>query len=236
MVDVRTALIRQWGLIADVVDEINQSTASRCAGWTNREVLAHLYVQPLLVARFLRSESIDGTEMGVTDNLAGTTTFRDLIDASARTGAALNTVQLRGPLEKVRSLVLEAHLGATITTNQGRISVSDYLVTRCVEAVVHGGDLVPPVPPDRVAQDITSKALLDTLGASAPELVPEAQAVPIGQWIDLATGRATAIGPLADAMPIMAVRGQNADNAEYSAKQSSQATQGVHHGQIRHRP
>ena len=201
--DVRTALLRQWELIADIVADIELATESRCSGWTNREVLAHLYVQPHLVARFLRSESNEGALVGIAENLSGTRTFSELIDASARKGALLNQVDLRGPLDDVRPLVLAARLDVTITTMQGRISVADYLVTRCVEAVVHGGDLVPPVVPDPVAQSITSDALLDTLGAFAPELVSDARMLTARQWIDLATGRATTTGPLAAALPVM---------------------------------
>jgi uncharacterized protein (TIGR03083 family) len=201
--DVRTALLRQWELIADIVADIELATESRCSGWTNREVLAHLYVQPHLVARFLRSESNEGALVGIAENLSGTRTFSELIDASARKGALLNQVDLRGPLDDVRPLVLAARLDVTITTMQGRISVADYLVTRCVEAVVHGGDLVPPVEPDPVAQSIASDALLDTLGAFAPELVSDARMLTARQWIDLATGRATTTGPLAAALPVM---------------------------------
>ena len=165
--DVRTALIRQWELIADVVDGIKLSAASRCTGWTNREVLAHLYVQPHLVARFLRTESTDEAALGVAANLSGTRSYSELIDTPAREGAARNKIDLRGPLAAVRMLVLTADLDATITTLQGSISVSDYLNTRCVEAVVHGGDLVPPVAPDPLAQAITSRASGHALCRSA---------------------------------------------------------------------
>lgn len=202
--DVRVALIRQWELIADAIELIEFSAASRCTGWTNREVLAHLYVQPHLVARFLRSGSAGEAVLGITENLSGTRSFSELIDASAREGASMNKVELSGPLYAVRPLVLVADLEATITTLQGSISVSDYLVTRCVEAVVHGGDLVPPVPPDPAAQAITSKALLDTLSVSVPELVAEAAELPVERWIDLATGRSRATGPLAHVLPVMA--------------------------------
>jgi hypothetical protein len=128
--DVRTALIRQWVALADAADQLDLSAPSRCGGWTNREVLAHLYVQPHLVGRFLRTKSAGKATLGVTENLAGTGSFSELIDASARQGAALHKVELRGPLDAVRPLVLGADLGATITTLQGSISVSDYLVTR----------------------------------------------------------------------------------------------------------
>ena len=113
-------------------------------------------------------------------------------------------MDLRQSLATVLPLLRETNLEATITTFQGPISVLDYLVTRCVEAVVHGMDLQPPVTPDLVAQDITSTALLDTLNVAARDLVSEARALPIGEWIDLATGRATASGPLAEVLPVMA--------------------------------
>jgi hypothetical protein len=202
--DVRTALIRQWELIADAIEAIDLSATSRVAGWTNREVLAHLYVQPRLVVRFLRSESAGAPTLGLTENLAGTRSYGELIDASARQGAALNKVELREPLDAARPLVLAARLDVTITTLQGSISVSDYLITRCVEAVVHGSDLVSPIAPDRHAAAITSQALLDTLAVSAPEFVAAARALPVEQWIDLATGRARTTGPLAEVLPVMA--------------------------------
>jgi hypothetical protein len=156
IVDARTALIRQWELIEDAIDAIDLSTPSRVVGWTNREVLAHLYIQPHLVERFLRSASANEPALGLAENLSGTRSYSELIDTSAREGAALNKVQLGAPLDEVRPIVLGAHLRATITTLQGSISVSDYLITRCVEAVVHGGDLVSPVVPDPLAQAFTS--------------------------------------------------------------------------------
>ncbi len=202
-VDVRAALVRQWGLIADVVDEIDLAVSSRCTGWTNREVLAHLHLQPRLVVRFLGTEGAGAPVLGLTENLSGTKAYRELIDASAREGAASNKVELRGPLEAAGPIVLTAHLEGTITTVQDPISVNDYLITRCIEAVVHGNDLVPPVAPDPVAQAITSRALLEALAVSAPTLVPHARALPIDQWIALATGRTKTTGPLAGVLPVM---------------------------------
>jgi Mycothiol maleylpyruvate isomerase N-terminal domain len=201
--DVRAALLRQWDLIADAVPRIDLSASSRILGWRNREVLAHLYAQPSLLVRFL--ESVSGAEPAVraTENLAGTQAYKDLIDASAREGARRNKFDLRVPVRRARASVLHANMDATIETLQGSISVTDYLITRCVEAVVHGGDLVDPVAPDSIAQDIVSKALLDLLATTAPDLAVEARALPVAEWIDVATGRAVASGPLTAAMPIM---------------------------------
>ncbi len=201
--DVRTALIRQWDLIAEAVPRIDLEAPSRVAGWRNREVLAHLYAQPSLLRRFLESESDAEPAVRAAENLAGTRAFAELIDASAREGATRDTFDLRIPVERARAAVLSAHLGATIETLQGSISVADYLVTRCVEAVVHGGDLVDPVAPDPVAQAIAAAALFELLAAVAPDLAPEARALPVATWIDVATGRAPASGPLAAATPVM---------------------------------
>jgi len=201
--DVRTALIRQWDRIAEAVPRIDLAAASRVAGWRNREVLAHLYAQPSLLLRFLESASEAEPAVRAAENLAGTKGYRELIDASAREGAARDKFDLRLPVERARTAVLTAHLGATIETLQGSITVGDYLVTRCVEAVVHGGDLMDPVAPDPMAQAIAATALLELLAAVAPDLAAEARALPAAVWIDVATGRSLASGPLAAATPVM---------------------------------
>jgi len=201
--DVRTALIRQWDRIAEAVPRIDLAAASRVAGWRNREVLAHLYAQPSLLLRFLESASEAEPAVRAAENLAGTRAFAELIDASAREGAARDKFDLRLPVERARTAVLTAHLGATIETLQGSITVGDYLVTRCVEAVVHGGDLMDPVAPDPMAQAIAATALLELLAAVAPDLAAEARALPAAVWIDVATGRSLASGPLAAATPVM---------------------------------
>jgi len=201
--DVRTALIRQWELIAGAVPYIDVARPSRIDGWSNGEVLAHLYVQPHLVSRFLRTASNKEPELGVADNLAGTKALKDVIDTSAQEGALLNKFDISGPLMATRSSVLSAPLAQTIETVQGSISIEDYLVTRCVEAVVHGGDLIEPVAPDPVAEAIAATALLHVLAVSAPNFVAEARALPRGEWINCATGRDIAAGPLSGPTPVM---------------------------------
>jgi hypothetical protein len=202
--DIRSALIRQWELIANAVPRIDLSMPSRIGGWSNREVLAHLYVQPGLVVRFLDSAVEGPPTMGLVENLSGTKVFHDLIDSSARKGAVLGKSDLGIPLARARTRVLDAELDDTVVTLQGSISVSDYLVTRCVEAVVHGCDIVDPVEPDPEAQEITRRAMLDLLAVAAPHLVVEARSLPVQQWIDIATGRSSAPGHFATFAPVMA--------------------------------
>ena len=50
--------------------------------------------------------------------------------------------------------------------------------------------------PDPVARSITARALLDTLADSSPDLVVVAEGLSQDEWIDVATGRATATGVL----------------------------------------
>ncbi len=200
---IRASLIRQWLAVAAAIPRLDLDRPSRVMGWRNREVLAHLYVQPVLVSRLVASASNEDAEMGIAANLSGTGEFSDLIDTSARGGAASGKFDLAVPLSRTIPVLAEADLTVTITTLQGRIALIDYLVTRCVEAVVHGGDLVDPVTPDQTAQSIAAAALMDVLATKAPELVILASRLPEAEWIACATGRTVASGDLASGLPVM---------------------------------
>jgi len=200
----RSALVTQWRAIAIAVPDLDLDRPSRVEGWRNREVLAHLYVQPILLGRFLLTASGQGPAVDLTENLGATRTFAEMIDASAREGAEMGKFDLALPVEAVVPALWAADLGTTITTLQGPIPLVDYLATRCVEAVVHGRDLVDPVEPDREAQAIAADALMAVLASRAPHLVPEAAELPPPEWIDVATGRQPAPGRLAAVAPVMA--------------------------------
>jgi hypothetical protein len=200
---VRSALVSQWRAIAAAAPHVDLDRPSRVDGWRNREVLAHLYVQPVLLSRFLLTGSEQSPSVDVTANLLGTGSFKELIDASAREGAERGKFNFADPLGAALPDLLMADLGVTITTLQGSIPLVDYLVSRCVEAVVHGEDLVEPVEPDPAAQAITASALMAVLASKAPHLVPEAERLPSAVWIDVATGRRPGSGRLASAVPVM---------------------------------
>ena len=141
--------------------------------------------------------------VGVAGNLAGTHALSALIDASAREAAQAGRVNFAAAVDGAVPLLRAADLSAAIVTMQGPIRLVDYLITRCVEAVVHGSDLVDPVDPDHVAQAITARALLEVLSVRAPHLVREARQLPLPIWIDVATGRRPGSGSLAAAVPVM---------------------------------
>jgi hypothetical protein len=201
---IRSAVVDQWRVVGTAALDLDLARPSRLPGWRNREVMAHLAVQPVLLGRFLLTASDGPAAVDVTTNLAETRSFRAFIDESAREGARLGKVDLLGSLESVLPDLMTTPVDATIVTFQGAISLSDYLVTRCVEGVVHGRDLVGPVAPDPVAEAVTARALCSLLAATAPELVPVAESRPVEEWIDLATGRRTGGGALAPVLPLMA--------------------------------
>jgi hypothetical protein len=201
--EVRAALIRQWQAIASAIPTLDLDRSSRVVGWRNREVLAHLYVQPVLVCRFLATASPPERRPGVATNLSGTGQFSDIIDASAKDGATKSKFDLAVPLARAVPELAAADLRVTITTWQGPIALVDYLVTRCVEAVVHGGDLVEPVPADTAAQAITAWALMQVLATSAPNLVTSASRLSEAEWIAAAAGRTTMAGELGSVLPVM---------------------------------
>ena len=201
--EVRDALVHQWQAITAAVATIDLETPSRVAGWRNREVIAHLCLQPTLLRKFIATAPRQHAVVTVAASLAGTHSLARLVDASAREAAGAGRVDFAKAVDEAVPALRAADLSATVVTMQGPIRLADYLVTRCVEAVVHGCDLVDPVRPDRVAQAITAGALLEALAARAPHLVREARQLPLPVWIDVATGRQPVLGSLAAAVPVM---------------------------------
>jgi Mycothiol maleylpyruvate isomerase N-terminal domain len=201
---VRGALVRQWRAIALEAPARDLDADSRVAGWRNREVLAHLTMQPALLARFLRTAGDEAPQLDAAQNLAGTRNLAELVDAATREAAAAGRIDFAAAADEAIAALEAADLTATVTTLQGPILLVDYLVTRCVEAVVHGGDLVPPVAPDGDAQRIVADALLRLLETRDAALVAEAQSMPPDEWIVIATGRESAPTRFQRVVPLMA--------------------------------
>ena len=200
---MREALIRQWTLIAHAVPALDLEAESRVSGWRNREVVAHLALQPALLARFLKTTSVAPPAVSLAANLAGTVTLSEVINTAARE-ATEPDLDFEARMIRAREALSAADLSDTVTTMQGPISLLDYLRTRCVEAVVHGCDLAPPVSPDEEALQIAAAALLDALQARRADLVSAARSLPALLWVDQATGRAQPSPALAEALPVMA--------------------------------
>jgi hypothetical protein len=200
--EARTALVKQWALLAAAVPGLDLDARTRLDGWTNRELLAHLAVQPLLLLRFLHGAS-PRAEVSLAANLAGTGAWAAEIDRAARDAASAGRLDLSAHVRRVLPALRRADLARTVVTLQGPISLSDYLVTRCVEAVVHGLDLAPPVPPDPGATTVAATALLRLLTGLAPDVAADASRLDPVLWLEAATGRRTLSGALGDVLPLM---------------------------------
>jgi Mycothiol maleylpyruvate isomerase N-terminal domain len=200
---IRLALLRQWALISKALPSIDLNSPSRIQGWTNRELVAHLTLQPTLLRRFLDKASSAKPSITLSQNLLGTKSLAEVIDAATREAAEKGELDFVRGVEQVRQPLMEADLASTVVAIQGPISLTDYLVTRCIEGVVHGRDLVDPVVPDSVAESITADALISVLVNRAPTLVEDAQKLPLPAWIDIATGRQPASGELGAVLPLM---------------------------------
>lgn len=201
---VRAALLRQWAVLVEGLPKLDLDRPSRIEGWRNRDVVAHLAVQPLLLRRFLQTAAPEPPPMTLSENLRGTRRLASVIHDAAVAAATAGQLDLAANVETVTPALLGADLARTVTTVQGPILLADYLVTRCVEGVVHGRDLVPAVEPDAEAATISAQALTDLLALTHPTLIRPAAALPPRVWIEVATGRRPAPEPLAAVMPLLA--------------------------------
>lgn len=200
--EIRDALIRQWETIDRATPTMDLDRPSRIEGWRNREVLAHLSLQPVLLIRFIAKSSTQAPHVSLESNLAGTRSLAAVIDAAAR-DTAVDEHTFGKNLCAARPVLATADLAVTVTTLQGPIRLADYVITRCVEAVVHGWDLVEPVEPDHTALGITAEALFSVLVGKHPELFSLARALPLRAWVDAATGRGAPPPGLEAALPVM---------------------------------
>jgi hypothetical protein len=174
-------------LIAEAVPRLDLAARSRVAGWTNREVLAHLSIQPALLARFLQSASREPPTVTLASNLPGTAAFDDVIDAAARAADDAD-LDFGARVDAVVAPLARADLTCTVTTLQGPILLADYLRTRCVEAVVHARYFSDPAPVDPEALEVAAEALTAVVQRDHPALVPAARALPSLIWVEAATG------------------------------------------------
>jgi hypothetical protein len=117
-IEAREALRRQWARISSVADEINLESESRVAGWRNAEVLAHLSVQPRLLGQFLATATSANSPhtpaMSLGENLMGTHTLAETIDALARQGARAGKLGFAQSAAVVDAALIAADLNAIV--------------------------------------------------------------------------------------------------------------------------
>lgn len=159
-------------------------------------------MQPTLLARFLPTASRASPTVSLAANLAGTVAFKDLIDIAARAVDDAD-LDLGARVDAVTDALARADLTCTVTTLQGPILLSDYLRTRCVEAVVHARDFSQPVPIDPDALEVAADALSAVVQRDHPESLAIIRALPKLAWVDVATGRVAPPNELRPVVPVL---------------------------------
>jgi uncharacterized protein (TIGR03083 family) len=228
--DVGVACVAQWTKIADAVEEIaddrfDEPTA--LPGWRLAELVAHLTICAAAPARWLAEPVPAKAEANVADYLLCLTQAAPGIDARTRDQVDGKTpAELRAgvvdAVDRLRDVIARTDPHRIIPTRLAPMRFDDFLVTRCVEGVVHGLDLTPVVDPDSAALRLTTRALLVALVAKAPGHTVEVRVPPIAAvqcvegprhtrgtpsnvvemdaltWVRLATGRLGWVDAIAD--------------------------------------
>lgn len=175
----RTAVLAQFGTVREAVGRLTAgqlARPTRLPAWNVRELLTHIAVATDSVNHFL-----DAPEPGKAET---TLTGWPAISAPYATALADSTRELAREHEDLPALYadVERRLTERLTVHPGgrllpapagAMTLTDYLVTRCVELVVHTDDLNDALPGtdlplDRQALAACTRLLADALAAEAP--------------------------------------------------------------------
>ncbi|MFD9129418.1 sterol carrier family protein [Kitasatospora sp. NPDC059571] len=187
---VRAALAAQTAALEKVVEGLTDeqlARPTRLGEWTVRELVAHLALQIGWTPRHIGDIPNIPTgkrELSLTEWVSGVVELAPLLDAGTREHAALAFDG--GPAQVAAAFAAEADaLTALLTAPEsadparrfeirlGSMTLTDFLVTRLVETVVHADDLADALgldsfPHDRQAVAAVTRLLADTFADRAP--------------------------------------------------------------------
>lgn len=184
---VAVACAAQWTKVADAVDGLPDASfaaPTRLPGWRLSELVAHLAMCAGAPARWLTEPVPAKAQANVAAYLlclkesAGDVDARTRDRVAGRTFAQLRA-DVRDAVEGLHVVAAETDPARVIPTRLAPMRFDDFLVTRCVEGVVHGLDLDPVVDPDAGALKIAARSLLNALVAKAPGHTVEVRVPPI---------------------------------------------------------
>ncbi|MFI9317452.1 sterol carrier family protein [Streptomyces althioticus] len=168
----RAAVLAQFGHVRTAVGTLTPeqlAAPTRLGDWTVRELVAHIGVALLAVDRLLDEPEPAKQDARLTDWPAA------IADTAHRLGADHPDLDAYlADAERRLTARLDAHpSGRLLPTSAGALPLTDYVVTRAVELVVHTDDLnaaLPglDVPYDRQALATCVRLLADALAAKAP--------------------------------------------------------------------
>jgi uncharacterized protein (TIGR03083 family) len=203
------ALDAQWDRLLEVLPSLDPAAPTRVAGWTVREVEAHLTATTASLARMLGEEAPASADTGVVGWAAALPGLAEMADRDARSIEAA----LAPAVATARAGLATADEKHVVQQRTGAHTLYDALRFRIIEGVVHGLDV--GIDPDPIAQRLAVKTIVEILVARAPghavELrIPPYTAVQVVEgprhtrgtppnvvetgpraFLDLATGRAS---------------------------------------------
>ncbi|MFD9442629.1 sterol carrier family protein [Streptomyces sp. NPDC060006] len=243
-VKTRAAVLAQLGNVRAAVQGLTPEQLAgptRLGDWTVRELAVHLAMAAEAVSRGLDQDEPVGPAFALLDWPFATAPRAGEIDDDVRALAAaepdLDALYARTS-DRLTERLPDAPAGRLLVTRVGAMTLTDHLVTRTVELVVHSDDLnaaVPglDVPYDRQALAACTRLLADALAAKAPGASTEVRVPPYAvvqcvagprhtrgtppnvvetdplTWIRLATGRTEWKSALDDAK--VSASGERAD-------------------------
>lgn len=168
----------QYALLADAMGSLPDSAfkkPTRLYGWTVAELVAHIARTGHSVARRAEAATSGTPERDVLDYLSGMSGIAPQIEAAAKeTASKTKPAALRADVVAAGESVAgaEAPLGAVVPGYEGTLTFGDFLITRCVEGVVHGLDLRHaagvPEQPDPTALKVAIRILAALVERAAP--------------------------------------------------------------------
>ncbi|KUO19788.1 maleylpyruvate isomerase family mycothiol-dependent enzyme [Streptomyces dysideae] len=176
---IRTAILTQFGNVRQAVRALTDeqlALPTRLAGWTVRDLAAHVTMAVETVSRNLDRDEPTRQELTLLDwPFATAARARDIADGTRELAAAnpdLDALYARAE-ERITEALATAPGDRLLAARTGAMTLADHLVTRTVELVVHTDDLnaaVPglDIPYDRQALAACTRLLADALAAKAP--------------------------------------------------------------------
>ncbi|QHC20286.1 maleylpyruvate isomerase family mycothiol-dependent enzyme [Streptomyces sp. GS7] len=173
----RAAVTAQLDHVRAAVGELTPeefALPTRLGDWRVRELAVHLSMAVGSVARALRLPVPERAGAALLDWPAVTAEFAPGVDAHTRElAAAHDPVELLArAAEELAELLPQEPDDRVLPARPAAMRLDDFLVTRCIELVVHTDDLAAAtgreIPYDRQALAITTRLLADALAVKAP--------------------------------------------------------------------
>jgi uncharacterized protein (TIGR03083 family) len=181
------ACVAQWTAVASAVELLPDEAFGRptaLPGWRVAELVAHLAMCASSPARWLsdpaplKAETDAASYVLCLGGAAADVDLRTRERAGTKPPGVLRA-EVRAAVDELAAVVEVTDAGRVIPTRLAPMRFDEFLITRCVEGVVHGLDLDPVVDPDPLALRLTTKVLLAALVTKAPGHTVEVRVPPI---------------------------------------------------------